>query len=740
MQDIPRAAARRNSEAKEPDYTAITLLDKWKFVKQAIADKRLTAGDIRCVVAIADCYNSGKGRAWPSYSYISRQTGLSRSAIARSVGKLHALDIIHKVSGGTGRANTYRPAFREPSAEINSPHAADTSVTHETGITHETTPVSCMTPDPSRVSDTIPLTPRSISGGEYRGIPTDGGATRAWGALRPVGGAPENDGFEQFWANYPKREGRTLAKQAYSRVVADGIAPDTLIAKARQYAEAKAAVDAKWLKMPANWLKEECWLEDPQPPRPREPKPARAAESHSAKGKRQKPARAKPVVKKPVVNSDRPVVKKLARAKPVANGQTDKGRARLKRELSPPPPKPLAIAEPAKPAPKPATSALGQVPFTTGAIADGSKLPRPAIRSDAPKPMTRAVSQSTATSTTNLSGIVSEPLLKSAPAAATAPNRVIASALEQATQPFTPGAIAAEAPKPAPPSPLPVRPVIPPLKAPWFEPGESVLHEDYYDGRVILGSESLDDNDGKVLIEFDDGSHEGPGRHLLVDPAELMLTRIWHSECGLGTFLFEDEDGEVSVIFDDKDGSSHVMAAELSPCVAFDPKSLADRDGKMVRHPKLGHGVVVGQEKAGKLIVVFDDKDGSTNAAELSTCPPAAAKSVAETKTPEPAIAAALGQAEKPFTPSAIADEAQKLAPAAATAPEHAIVPVPGHVPFTLGSITADAPTRGSVAEINPKHAISSAPGRCRSRLAQSQPRRRSFRSKIRCFSVLRVA
>ena len=47
---------------EKSDYTAVTLLDKWKFVKQTIADKRLTAGDLRCVVAIADCYNSGKGR------------------------------------------------------------------------------------------------------------------------------------------------------------------------------------------------------------------------------------------------------------------------------------------------------------------------------------------------------------------------------------------------------------------------------------------------------------------------------------------------------------------------------------------------------------------------------------------------------------------------------------------------------------------------------------------------------
>ena len=186
MEHIPTPA----SEAKEPDYGSITLLDKWRFVMQAISDKRLTAGDLRCVVAIANCYNSSKGRAWPSYSYISRQTGLSRSAIARSVSKLHALDMIHKVSGGTGRANTYRPAFREPLPEIASLETGDTSVRHETGTKHETSltddtaPVSRTTPDPSHACDTIPLNPRSISVGDYRGSRRWRGCAR-WGRAPP---------------------------------------------------------------------------------------------------------------------------------------------------------------------------------------------------------------------------------------------------------------------------------------------------------------------------------------------------------------------------------------------------------------------------------------------------------------------------------------------------------------------------------------------------------------------------
>ena len=420
--DRPGEGAKHDEKA---DVTAITLLDKWRFIQKAIPNKRLTAGDLRCLFAITDCYNSSKGRAWPSYSYIGRQTGLSRSAIARSVGRLHASGIIHKVSGGTGRANTYRPAFRESLAEIAS---AETGITHETGAnyetsaTDETTPVSRTTPDPSHTCDTIPLTPRSNSVGEYRGIPAAGGAALAGGSLRPRGGGPEDDGFEEFWSSYPKREGRTLAKQAYSRVVAAGIAPDTLVTKARQYAEAKADVDAKWLKMPANWLKEECWREDPQPPRPRELKPARAT---NAVAKRHKPARAKSKQQELVAKSAVPMVKSAdgvgrlaltpARAKtalkrepkwvgsipdfirpgaPVFHAGTNK-RARVLgygtkwsvrieweldgvrervhyRALLPAPTTPqIAEAPKLAPKPEPVTSPPAQVPLATGTVAHG---------------------------------------------------------------------------------------------------------------------------------------------------------------------------------------------------------------------------------------------------------------------------------------------------------------------------------------------------------------------------------
>jgi hypothetical protein len=106
--------------------------------------------------------------------------------------------------------------------------------------------------------------------------------------------------FELFWDAYPKKEGRLQAMAQFRSAVAGGVSPSLLIAKAKQYAIAKARIsDPLYLKMPSNWLRDELWLEDPQPPKPRKPsKPmaerGRPAAKAAKKPKPKKVARANP--------------------------------------------------------------------------------------------------------------------------------------------------------------------------------------------------------------------------------------------------------------------------------------------------------------------------------------------------------------------------------------------------------------------------------------------------------------
>ena len=82
-------------------------------------------------------------------------------------------------------------------------------------------------------------------------------------------------------------------------------------------------------------------------------------------------------------------------------------------------------------------------------------------------------------------------------------------------------------------------------KGRWFEVGADVSHQEHGSGygRVVLGSESLAENDGKVLVQFDDNEGGEHGPKLFIDPAQLQVTRIWHPIHGPGVFLFEEGDG-----------------------------------------------------------------------------------------------------------------------------------------------------------------------------------------------------
>jgi uncharacterized protein YdaU (DUF1376 family) len=73
--------------------------------------------------------------------------------------------------------------------------------------------------------------------------------------------AAKDNGFEAFWAAYPRREARGLARQAFAKA-ARGVAAQTLIAAARAYAARREGQDGQFTKLASTWLAQECWLDD----------------------------------------------------------------------------------------------------------------------------------------------------------------------------------------------------------------------------------------------------------------------------------------------------------------------------------------------------------------------------------------------------------------------------------------------------------------------------------------------
>lgn len=77
-------------------------------------------------------------------------------------------------------------------------------------------------------------------------------------------GAAEH--FNEFWAAYPRREGKQHARAAYAKALAgdrrkgrEPVAPEVILAGARRYADYRQGQDPQYTKLPTSWLNGGCW-------------------------------------------------------------------------------------------------------------------------------------------------------------------------------------------------------------------------------------------------------------------------------------------------------------------------------------------------------------------------------------------------------------------------------------------------------------------------------------------------
>lgn len=68
-----------------------------------------------------------------------------------------------------------------------------------------------------------------------------------------------HDRFAEFYSEYPRREARKKASTAFSKAIAGGADPQTIIAKAKIYAQAVKDHERKHIALPATWLNGERW-------------------------------------------------------------------------------------------------------------------------------------------------------------------------------------------------------------------------------------------------------------------------------------------------------------------------------------------------------------------------------------------------------------------------------------------------------------------------------------------------
>lgn len=71
----------------------------------------------------------------------------------------------------------------------------------------------------------------------------------------------ERESFEEWWSEYPRKEGKAAAQKAYGRALKVTTA-DELLNGLRRYKLAKIGTEKAFIKMPAGWLNEGRWSDD----------------------------------------------------------------------------------------------------------------------------------------------------------------------------------------------------------------------------------------------------------------------------------------------------------------------------------------------------------------------------------------------------------------------------------------------------------------------------------------------
>lgn len=282
----------------------ISLLDKYRLLDAVACDPARSRIEIGIVACVLHCLDNNSGLARVGFERLAERTGASRSGVQRGVKNLKRDGIlpVHRRGGsnkdGDRMANVYRPNLSYRPAHLQT--AVDTNEvagsTNSAGTTSSADAVDQERRRVGPVASTLPL-PSSLPGfnpgGEEEGVtPPPPSAVTAVGGAVDGGVTDEGDayleGFDEFWSACPKREQRKQAMEAYRDVLASGVAtPSVLIAAMQRYAIAKAHLtDPKYLKFPHNWLRGECWLEDPQPPKAKpakSPQPSTEKQTESAR-------------------------------------------------------------------------------------------------------------------------------------------------------------------------------------------------------------------------------------------------------------------------------------------------------------------------------------------------------------------------------------------------------------------------------------------------------------------------
>jgi len=242
-------------------------LQKWKLVRAAARDnKRLSTGDIAVLIALCDRYGSKYDPDAPAlagHSLLGAMSGLSRRATIDSTRRLIEAGYIEVLELGSGtRGTRYGLILARGEDETTTKGENSSSEAEFTTVVNPTAPLDPLSGE-AYFTESPPTLSRLQARLDVVGNKFDATAAPppADGQEATAAGLPSGDGFDEFWAAYPRKHGLEKAQAEWSKITSD---VDIIIDVAADWAAHYRAhgTNAKWIPEPANWLRGRRWLED----------------------------------------------------------------------------------------------------------------------------------------------------------------------------------------------------------------------------------------------------------------------------------------------------------------------------------------------------------------------------------------------------------------------------------------------------------------------------------------------
>jgi DNA-binding MarR family transcriptional regulator len=212
---------------------------------RAVDDRGLGHAAFR-LLAILGTYSDKSGWCWPSKPTLANRLGVTRQAVGQQLKKLVQRDHVevHPHRDRMGRITyRYRLCGLGAQAELSEAQAEFSGMRK---LSFQVAKAELAPHIDERPNRTNPIE-RIASSGD---APDDTSAL-----------------FEQFWKAYPSRRPhrspRKAAQDIFSKIIASGVSPDTIIQAAKLYSQSVENIDdPKFIPQALNWLRQKSYADE----------------------------------------------------------------------------------------------------------------------------------------------------------------------------------------------------------------------------------------------------------------------------------------------------------------------------------------------------------------------------------------------------------------------------------------------------------------------------------------------